>query len=107
MGINTYNVEAKVGRDLAHLGNDPTAIVRPRKVWPDESERRGGAVEPLAAGESTALGPGDWVVETEGAVHYGANDGPAPVVVLAATLFAAGQPPSAVATPPPIPAATL
>ena len=51
-----------------------------------------GEGEPLSAGESTVLYPGDWVVEVPGAVHYGENLGDEPVVLLAATLLTTGEP---------------
>jgi quercetin dioxygenase-like cupin family protein len=51
-----------------------------------------GATEPLSAGESTVLSPGDWVVEVPGAVHYGENLGTEPVVLLASTLLVTGEP---------------
>lgn len=55
-----------------------------------------GPVEVLTAGETTVLRPGDAVIETEGMVHFGENRGTEPVVILAATLLEAGQPPSIV-----------
>jgi quercetin dioxygenase-like cupin family protein len=60
-----------------------------------------GPVEWLKAGETTVLRPGDAVIETEGMVHFGENLGSEPVVILAATLLEAGQPPSIIeeATP--------
>jgi quercetin dioxygenase-like cupin family protein len=51
-----------------------------------------GSTEPLSAGESTVLYPGDWVVEVPGAVHYGENLGTEPVVLLASTLLVTGEP---------------
>jgi quercetin dioxygenase-like cupin family protein len=59
-----------------------------------------GPVEWLPAGASTVLHPGDAVIEREDMIHYGANLGNEPVVILAATLLDAGAPPSIVqATP--------
>jgi len=37
---------------------------------------------------------GAWVVERQGDVHLGANRGRRPVVILLATLFTTGSPPS-------------
>jgi quercetin dioxygenase-like cupin family protein len=51
-----------------------------------------GATETLRAGESTVLGPGDWVVEAPGTVHYGENLTDEPVVILSAVLFEADEP---------------
>ena len=48
--------------------------------------------ETLRAGETTVLRSGDWVVEAPGVVHYGENLTSEPVIILAATLFAAGEP---------------
>jgi quercetin dioxygenase-like cupin family protein len=53
-----------------------------------------GPVEWLPAGSSTVLEPGDAVIETEEMIHYGANLGTEPVVILASTLLEAGQPAS-------------
>lgn len=50
-----------------------------------------GATEPLSAGETTVLFPGDWVVEVPDAVHYGENLGTEPVVLLASTLLVTGE----------------
>jgi quercetin dioxygenase-like cupin family protein len=51
-----------------------------------------GSPEILAAGESTILYQGDWVVEVPGAVHYGENLGSAPLVLWAATLLQTEEP---------------
>lgn len=53
-----------------------------------------GPVEVLKTGETTVLHPGDAVIETEGMLHFGENLGTEPVVILAASLFAAGEPAS-------------
>jgi quercetin dioxygenase-like cupin family protein len=58
------------------------------------------ATEWLDAGNTTVLEPGDAVIETREMVHYGADLGTEPVVILAADLLDAGQPTSIVqATP--------
>lgn len=51
-------------------------------------------VEWLQSGETTVLRPGDAVIETEGNVHFGANHGTEPLVILAATLLETGEPAS-------------
>lgn len=51
-----------------------------------------GATEILRAGESTVLGPGDWVVEAPGTVHYGENLTDETVVILSAVLFEVDEP---------------
>ncbi|MBA2276603.1 MAG: cupin domain-containing protein [Chloroflexia bacterium] len=48
-------------------------------------------VETVRAGQTTRLHPGDAVIERPGVVHFGANKGAEPVVILAATLLTAGQ----------------
>jgi quercetin dioxygenase-like cupin family protein len=51
-----------------------------------------GATETLRAGDSTVLGPGDWVVEAPGTVHYGENLTDEPVILLSAVLFEVDEP---------------
>jgi quercetin dioxygenase-like cupin family protein len=53
-----------------------------------------GEPEILTAGTDTVLLPGDWVVEIQGAVHYGENLGTATVVLWATTLLPTGDPAS-------------
>jgi mannose-6-phosphate isomerase-like protein (cupin superfamily) len=57
-------------------------------------------VETLPADGQTVLKPGDAVIETEGMLHYGENLGASPVVILTASLFAAGMPASIPAASP-------
>jgi quercetin dioxygenase-like cupin family protein len=61
---------------------------------PVTSEPMPGSPLILPAGESTVLKPGDYVVETPGAVHYGENLGTEPLILWAATLLETDQPPS-------------
>jgi quercetin dioxygenase-like cupin family protein len=61
-----------------------------------------GPMETLGSGQTTVFRPGDSFVEAEGMVHFAENAGTEPVVILTASLFASGEPPSsvvAVATP--------
>ena len=37
---------------------------------------------------------GEWVIEQPQVIHFGANNGDRPVVILLATLFTNGSPPS-------------
>jgi quercetin dioxygenase-like cupin family protein len=67
-----------------------------QRAWMEGSPE---PLEMLGPGESTDLYPGDSVVEVLGVVHYGENLGKEPVVILAATLLEAGQPPAIVVTP--------
>jgi len=57
----------------------------------DASPRLVGTVR---AGETGRVRVGAWVVERQGDVHFGANRGRRPVVILLATLFTTGSPPS-------------
>jgi quercetin dioxygenase-like cupin family protein len=76
-GELTYHVikgEVQIGRAANASGGEP------------------GATETLAAGESTVLMPGDWVVEVPGTVHYGENLGTEHLILWAALLVETGQP---------------
>lgn len=56
--------------------------------------RRDGRVETVGPGPEIMLHAGDGVVESVGLVHFGRNAGDEPLVILAASLFTAGEPPS-------------
>lgn len=61
-----------------------------------------GPAETLTSGMTTGMGPGDSWVEPEGVAHFAQNAGTEPVVILVASLFTVGEPPShavAAATP--------
>lgn len=61
-----------------------------------------GPIEYIEAGNHTVLHAGDSVIETQDMIHYGANLGDLPVVILAATLLEADEPAAIVqATPVP------
>jgi mannose-6-phosphate isomerase-like protein (cupin superfamily) len=64
-----------------------------------------GPVEVLRPGREALIYPGDGFVEAPGLVHFGRNPGPGPLVILVASLFEAGQPPSHPWTPPATPEA--
>ena len=53
-----------------------------------------GAVQQLSGGEEIDFQPGDSFVEPQGMVHFGENRTTEPIVVLTASLFEAGEPPS-------------
>lgn len=53
-----------------------------------------GPNETLGAGQTTTFLPGDSWVEPGGVVHFGRNAGTEPVVILVASLFETGAPPS-------------
>jgi quercetin dioxygenase-like cupin family protein len=61
-----------------------------------EVTRADGTVELIGPGESTTFDAGDAFVEPAGIVHYGANLGAEPVVILTASLLADDEPPSTV-----------
>ncbi|WP_099237561.1 cupin domain-containing protein [Synechococcus sp. BDU 130192] len=54
--------------------------------------RTDGTKETLTAGQKTLLKPGDAVTESEGMVHFGQNETPDPVIVLATSLLTVGEP---------------
>jgi quercetin dioxygenase-like cupin family protein len=68
-----------------------TGVVRIYRGAADASPRLVGAVR---AGETGRVRAGEWVVERQGDVHFGANRGRRPVVILLATLFTTGSPAS-------------
>lgn len=51
-------------------------------------------VRRVRAGQTGTVRTGEWVIERPGDVHFGANRGARPVVILLATLFRDGAPPS-------------
>ena len=53
-----------------------------------------GPIEVLGPGMETVFEPGDRFVETDGLVHFGENRSDEPVVLLVASLFLDGKPPS-------------
>lgn len=65
--------------------------------------RANGETGVLKAGEDADFRPGDSLVEAQGMVHFGENRTDEPVVLLVASLFEAGVPPSTIveATPAP------
>src|SRR3954463_10192464 len=67
-----------------------TGVVRIYRGAADASPRR---VRTLRAGDTARIRTGEWLVERQGDVHFGANRGRRPVVILLATLFTNGSPP--------------
>jgi quercetin dioxygenase-like cupin family protein len=51
-------------------------------------------VRRVAAGQMGAVRAGEWVIERPRVVHFGANEGDRPVLILLATLFRNGSPAS-------------
>jgi quercetin dioxygenase-like cupin family protein len=68
-----------------------TGVVRVYRGPADDSPQ---LVATIRAGETGRVRTGEWVVERQGDVHFGANRGRRPVVILLATLFTTGSPPS-------------
>ena len=68
-----------------------TGVVRVYRGPADASPRLVGTIR---AGETGRVRAGEWVVERQGDVHFGANRGRRPVVILLATLFRTGSPAS-------------
>lgn len=65
--------------------------------------RANGTSGQLHAGEEADFLPGDRLVERQGMVHFGENRTDEPVVLLVASLFEAGAPPSTVVEATPVP----
>jgi hypothetical protein len=68
-----------------------TGVVNVYRGAADESPR---VVRRVAAGEKGGVRPGEWVIERPHTVHFGANEGDRPLVLLLATLFKNGSPAS-------------
>jgi quercetin dioxygenase-like cupin family protein len=68
-----------------------TGVVRVFRGTADASPR---LVATIRAGDTGRVRAGEWVVERQGDVHFGANRGRRPLVILLATLFTNGSPAS-------------
>jgi quercetin dioxygenase-like cupin family protein len=64
------------------------------KVYRGAADQDPVVVRRIAAGQSGKVHAGEWVVERPWVVHFGANRGDRPVVILLATLFKNGKPAS-------------
>src|SRR3954452_9838349 len=49
-------------------------------------------IRTVKAGHSGTVPAGDWVIERPGTIHFGANNGSRPLVIVLATLFTDGPP---------------
>ena len=79
-----------VQRGRGHRGVAPRAARAP-----GSGGRRPGMTRPRARqGRSVRIVAGKWLAETESVVHFGANEGPGVVVILAASLLQAGESPA-------------
>src|SRR4051794_32994992 len=63
-------------------------------VYHGAADQKPRLVRTVRAGHSGRVPAGDWVVERPGTIHFGANNGSRPLVILLATLFTDGSPPS-------------
>jgi quercetin dioxygenase-like cupin family protein len=75
-GTLTYTVERGVVNVYRGAADDPRLVRR------------------IAGGATGRVDAGEWVIERPGVVHFGANETDRPVVILLATLFRNGSPPS-------------
>lgn len=53
-----------------------------------------GGTRTIGAGETGKIAPGEWIAEDETVVHFGANEGTEPVVILASSLLDAAEKPA-------------
>jgi quercetin dioxygenase-like cupin family protein len=53
-----------------------------------------GTPRTVGPGQTATVVSGEWLIESQEIVHFGENAGPEPVVILAASLLEAGQPPA-------------
>jgi quercetin dioxygenase-like cupin family protein len=63
-------------------------------VYRGAADQNPTLVRRVAAGQTGPVHAGEWVIERPDAVHFGANRGDRPVVILLATLFKNGSPAS-------------
>ena len=63
-------------------------------VYRGAADRNPRVVRRVAAGQTGKVRAGEWVIEQPRVVHFGANEGERPVLILLATLFENGSPPS-------------
>jgi quercetin dioxygenase-like cupin family protein len=60
-----------------------------------------GGTRPIGPGETGTIVAGEWIAEDQSIVHFGKNAGTVPVVILASSLLATGQPPAIPVSPAP------
>jgi hypothetical protein len=63
-------------------------------VYRGAADQNPRVVRRVAAGKTGVVHAGEWVIERPRVVHFGANRGGRPVMILLATLFRNGSPPS-------------
>jgi quercetin dioxygenase-like cupin family protein len=64
------------------------------RVYRGAADQNPRVVRRVAAGQTGTVRAGEWVIERPRDVHFGANEGNRPLVILLATLFTNGSPPS-------------
>lgn len=64
------------------------------KVYRGAGDQKPTVVRRVAAGRTGRVRAGEWVIERPRVVHFGANEGDRPVLILLATLFRNGSPAS-------------
>jgi quercetin dioxygenase-like cupin family protein len=62
------------------------------KVYRGAADQDPRVVCRVAAGETGKVHAGEWVIERPHVIHFGANEGDRPVVIVLATLFRNGSP---------------
>jgi hypothetical protein len=60
-----------------------------------------GTPRTVGSGQTATIVAGEWLIESQEIVHFGENAGTVPVVILAASLLEAGQPPAIPVSPSP------
>jgi quercetin dioxygenase-like cupin family protein len=63
-------------------------------VYRGAADQHPRLVRRVTSGHSGTVHAGEWVIERPTTVHFGANNGDHPLVILLATLFPTGSPPS-------------
>lgn len=63
-------------------------------IYSGQADKSPRLVRRVGDGKTGEVRPGEWVIEKPTSIHFGANRGDTPVVILLATLFTNGSPPS-------------
>ena len=66
-----------------------------------EVHARDGTTRTIGPGQTGTIGAGEWIAENEQIVHFGENSTDQPVMILASSLFMAGDPPAILVSPAP------
>jgi len=64
------------------------------KVYRGAADQDPVVVRRISAGQTASVNAGEWLIERPHVVHFGANDGDRPVLILLATLLRNGRPAS-------------